>query len=125
MLKIHTIQLTGNMSFIGLQARASVVAVGDDTDHAWGGGVITSLDYDRKWNAVLVSKGKPFKHLGGTLKSFDVAIIPWQHVAMARGVEVPDVAATPQPGTTKETQQQDPKLDQPAKVIQAQGKVGK
>jgi hypothetical protein len=129
MLKIHTIQLTGNMSFIGLQARASVVAVGDDTDHSWGGGKIVSLEYDRKWNAVLVRKEKPFRHLGGILKPFDAAIIPWQHVQMARACDEQDVLAetlAPYSVETKQTNaaSDDAKLNQPAKPIQAQGKAG-
>ena len=105
MLKIHTVQLTGNLSFIGLQARAAVVAVGDDTDHAWGGGRITSLEYDRKWNGVLVRKEKPFRHIGGVLKPFDVAVIPWQHVLMARVVDEPDAvqAAAPAAIQTQNT----------------------
>lgn len=92
----------------GVKGGVSQIIVGDGCDPAWGGGNITSLEYDRSSNSLAIRKGARFERMNeaerASQPSFDVSLIPWDQVDCASAVD--DREQDDDPPPAKPAQQQ-------------------
>ena len=96
-MKITSIKFNSSaQQILGIGSAKQFVRVGDQCDNAWGGGFITSLDYDPASASLLIRKGGRFERIQPqereSLPSFDVAIVPWLNVSCACGVDGEEIA---------------------------------
>lgn len=78
---------------IGVRGGMAYISIGDDCDNAWGGGKVTSLEYDRATHSLAIRKGKPFERVApterGGMQTFDAALVAWDNVDNACAVDEP------------------------------------
>jgi hypothetical protein len=93
-MKIVKVQIASGHSFQGIRSGMSQLKPGDACDVHWGGGVVTSLTYDRDLNSIVVRKDRKFRHQDGKMPEFDALLIPFALVeAIAMADEAVDVKA--------------------------------
>ena len=75
----------------GVGSSKQFIGVGDACDGAWGGGNITSMEYDQATASLHIRKGARFERVQeqerGNQPSFDVAIVPWCDISWGCGCD--------------------------------------
>ena len=74
-IRIPTIHNGGSHLFVGMGCSV-----------AWGGGKITSLEYDVSKNSLAIRKDRKFKN-AQKQEEYDVELVPWSRVIRASGVD--------------------------------------
>ena len=75
----------------GVGSSKQFIGLGDACDTAWGGGTITSMEYDQSTASLHIRKGARFERVQEQERtgqpSFDVAIVPWCDISWGAGVD--------------------------------------
>jgi len=124
-MKITRVNFKNRQIIMGVGSANSQLCVGVACDTQWGGGKITSLEYDPITASLAIRKGARFERINegerAGMPSFDVALVPWLNVDCACMVdeEAPKALVSPVVmEMLKEAKEADPP---PAKPIPQQG----
>lgn len=90
-MQITRVNFKTRQTVMGVGSAKSQLSPGEACDTAWGGGTIQSMEYDAQTGSLAIRKNGRFERVNqgerATLKSFDVALVPWINVDSACAVE--------------------------------------